>query len=214
MLYLCLALLLAPHGALAKPRLGGGSVKPSTTRPATASSSMPSSFGPKPSTTTGAAVAGGAGLGATAGALGGLKYSRPGYRSSGFIVPFAVGALAGGAAYSLSSNANAYCNGFSIQCYKAACAKSMSRCAGMSSETELVVATCPDSRFSECWQSPDTRFQCFGKRRPKYGTQDIVAYCNEPTGGGSLAYGNAAPASLPSKVLLAAAGLLPAALLL
>jgi len=48
--------------------------------------------------------AGAAGAGAAAGGLSGFKYSRPGYRSSSLILPFAAGALAGSALMTLNSN--------------------------------------------------------------------------------------------------------------
>jgi hypothetical protein len=65
--------------------------------------------------------------------------------------------------------------------YKSVCQEALSKCQETNS-TSLVVATCPDPRFSECWQSSDQLFQCFGRRRPSFGNEDIAAYCNQPLG--------------------------------
>ncbi|KAF8066399.1 hypothetical protein HT031_002723 [Scenedesmus sp. PABB004] len=125
------------------------------------------------------------GMGAAAGRFGGAKpfsYGRPGFKSSRIAVPLAAGALAGGALYALSSSSSAYCNGFSVQCYKAACANALAQC-DATRATALVTARCPDSRFSECWATSDRGFECFGRRRPAYGGEDIAAYCNAPQPG-------------------------------
>jgi hypothetical protein len=68
--------------------------------------------------------------------------------------------------------------------YKNVCQDALSKCKDTNS-TSLVVATCPDPRFSECWQSSDQIFQCFGRRRPSFGNEDIAAYCNSPEGSGA-----------------------------
>jgi hypothetical protein len=55
-----------------------------------------------------------------------FSYSKPGYRSSSMLLPFAGGMMAGTALYSLSSNSKAYCNGFSVQCEEwGSCSASM-----------------------------------------------------------------------------------------
>lgn len=131
----------------------------------------------------GGAMAGGAMAGGARAFGGGspFSYNKPGHRSTSMLLPFAGGMMAGTALYSLTSNSKAYCNGFSVQCYKNVCQKALSNCKDTNS-TSLVVATCPDPRFSECWQSSDQLFQCFGRRRPSFGNEDIAAYCNQPMG--------------------------------
>ena len=140
-------------------------------------------------------------------------YGRPGFRSSPFILPLALGGglLAAGAVSNLNRNPNAYCNGQSVQCYKAACEDALrNRCpealaaataaAGNSSSGLLVLSPCPDARFSECYQTPtfnDTdaaSFECFGVRRPRYGREDLAGVCHAP--GAS----NSAGSALLSKV--------------
>lgn len=121
---------------------------------------------------------GGAGA---AGAAGGAwrGYSRPGFRTSSLVLPFAAGALAGGALATLTANPNAYCNGGSLACYRNTCQGALSRCPETNATT-VVATSCPDPRFTECWQSPDGAFQCFGRRRPRFGNEDIEAYCSAP----------------------------------
>jgi len=37
-------------------------------------------------------------------------------------------------------------------------------------------AGCPDPGFTDCWQSEDTLFQCFGRRRPRFRNQMLVSF--------------------------------------
>eukprot|EP00879_Flechtneria_rotunda_P003715 GHRR01003953.1.p1 GENE.GHRR01003953.1~~GHRR01003953.1.p1 ORF type:complete len:197 (+),score=55.56 GHRR01003953.1:155-745(+) len=116
------------------------------------------------------------------GGIGGAsRFSRPGFRSSSFVLPFAAGALAGASLASLNSNRNAYCNGVSIQCYRDTCQQGLASCSATNS-TSLVQGPCPDPQYSECWQSSDELYQCFGRRRPSFSGEDVVAVCNSPDG--------------------------------
>lgn len=110
-------------------------------------------------------------------------YGRPGFRSTPFILPLALGGglLAGSTLAHLNRNPNAYCNGISVQCYKAACEDALrNRCpeaaaaappvptaaslvnATVNSTTtpnttgaasSLVLSACPDARYSECYRT-------------------------------------------------------------
>lgn len=180
-------LLLAPFTSAAiGGRAGGGGARTSFTA---APTYRPATAAPAPAFRPATAGAGGA-AGAAAyrpSTFGGstpFSYNRAGYRSTPLFLPFAAGALAGTALYSLNSNRNAYCNGFSVQCYKTTCQNALAQCKDTNSSS-LVTAACPDNRFTECWQSSDQVFQCFGRRRPQFGDNDIAAYCNQPVGSNS-----------------------------
>lgn len=132
-------------------------------------------------------------------------YGRPGFRSTPFILPLALGGglLAASAVSSLNNNPNAYCNGVTVQCYRAACEDALrNRCpdavpaataAANATGTRdlLVLSACPDTRYSECYRTPsfnDTSvpsFECFGVRRPRYGREDLAAVCHQPGGSNS-----------------------------
>jgi hypothetical protein len=91
-------------------------------------------------------------------------YRRPGFRSTPFILPLAIGGglLAGSALASLNRDPNAYCNGITVQCYQAACEEALrNRCpeaasalAAANVTSTLVLSACPDTRYSECYRTP------------------------------------------------------------
>lgn len=112
-------------------------------------------------------------------AFNGYRYSRPGFSSRPILIGLAAGALTAVALNSLNRNPNAYCNGVSIQCYKNSCQNALAQCQATNSTT-LNLIPCPDNRFSECYQTNDTVFQCLGTRRPSYGNNDVQGFCNEP----------------------------------
>lgn len=109
----------------------------------------------------------------------GYSYSRPGSFTRPIVIGLAAGALTAVALNSLNSNPNAYCNGVSIQCYKGSCQKALAQCQTANSTT-LNLIPCPDNRFSECYQTNNTNFQCFGTRRPSFGNEDVQGFCNQP----------------------------------
>lgn len=147
-------------------------------------------------------------------------YRRSGFRSTPFILPLALGSglIAGAALSSLNNNPNAYCNGASVQCYRAACEEALRvRCpeAAAESNNTLVLTACPDQQYSECYATPTfndtdaTSFECFGVRRPRGRNQDLAAVCHQP--GDDESYGDSffssAGAAGVSKVSDGAAGL-------
>lgn len=167
-------------------------------------------------------------FGSTPVAGGFTGYARPGFRSSPFILPLALGGglLAAGAVSHLNRNPNAYCNGVTVQCYKAACEDALrNRCpealsaataaAANSSSGLLVLSACPDARFSECYRTPTfnytdaASFECFGVRRPRYGRDDLAGVCHAPGASNS-----ASSTSMLSKVLLVVLPLVSATILL
>eukprot|EP00775_Hariotina_reticulata_P002759 gene2759-3053_t len=99
--------------------------------------------------------------------------------------------MAGVALSTLTNNPSAFCNGFNVQCYKSTCEQGMRQCTATNS-TRLITAGCPDSRFTECWQSEDTLFQCFGRRRPSFRNEDVVSVCHTPELVGASPQGSAA----------------------
>lgn len=105
-----------------------------------------------------AAGLGGAGAASAFGAA--SKYKRFG----GSVLPFAMGAFAGTAAYSLlSSNPSARCNGVRPECYRDFCAQAAKSCAPADGKP-LKLARCPSSlssRFTECWAT-NVRLVAFG----------------------------------------------------
>eukprot|EP00878_Enallax_costatus_P001158 GHUV01001299.1.p1 GENE.GHUV01001299.1~~GHUV01001299.1.p1 ORF type:complete len:207 (+),score=15.83 GHUV01001299.1:277-897(+) len=152
-------------------------------------SSRPSSFAaPAASrpTSTFAAPATRSGFGGST--FGGYNYARSGFRSRPILIGLGAGALTAVALSSLNSNPRAYCNGRDIQCYKTPCQNALAQCEATSNRT-LNLIPCPDSRFSECYQTDDTQFQCFGNRRPSFGDNDVQGFCHSQGGGMNSATG-------------------------
>lgn len=116
--------------------------------------------------------------------FGGYRYSRPGFRTSPILIGLAAGALTATALSALNNNPNAYCNGVSIVCYKTVCQDALAQCEATNSTT-LDLIPCPERRFTECYQSPDTLFQCLGRRRPSFGNEDVQGFCNQQANGAS-----------------------------
>lgn len=135
---------------------GGGSFKPA---PGAAMPTMPVKYG--------GAAAGGAAAGGMGSAFSSSGYRRFGGGSS--IMPFAMGAFAGTAAYALlSSNRDARCNGVKPECYRSLCVQSQKDCP-LAAGKPLTLARCPanlGSQFTECWATKDLSFLCAGVGRP------------------------------------------------
>lgn len=109
--------------------------------------------------------------------FGGYNYARSGFRTRPILIGLAAGVLTASALNALNTNPNAYCNGVSIQCYRQPCQEALAQC-DATTNTTLNLIPCPDNRFSECYQTPDTIFQCLGKRRPSFGNDDVQGFCN------------------------------------
>jgi hypothetical protein len=144
------------------------------------------------------------------GASAAARTARPGFRATPFLLPFGAGLLAASAASSLARDRNAYCNGRTIMCYRAACEQALaSRCPdAAAANATLQLVPCPDSRaFSECYRTmPGGNdlfnssssgvtgtvapvFECFGVRRPRFGNEDVTALCHQPDAGGARSNG-------------------------
>jgi hypothetical protein len=106
----------------------GGFSRPSTTSRPSSTFSKPATTAPAIGTPVTTAIGrpvapAGRAYGSTTLPGGFSSYGRPGFRSTPFILPLALGSglLAAGAISTLNRNPNAYCNGITVQCYKAAC---------------------------------------------------------------------------------------------
>ncbi|KAI8465334.1 MAG: hypothetical protein J3K34DRAFT_437375 [Monoraphidium minutum] len=145
-----------------------------SSRPASSSYGRPasSSYG-RPASAAGGGMLGGllGSVAASALSSGGRYRQRP---SS--MMPFGMGAFAGGSAYSmLNSNSGAKCNGYRPECYKNTCYKALQACPAAAGET-LRLARCPDYSYTECWMTADKNFLCLGRPRPST-TSSVDAYC-------------------------------------
>jgi hypothetical protein len=131
----------------------------------------------------------------------GYDYRRRGSLTSPILIGLAAGLLTSSALNSLNRNPNAYCNGVSIQCYKNACQQALTQCQA-ANNTTLNLIPCPDNRFTECYSTNDTSFECFGTRRPSFGNDDVQGFCNRP--GSSSAGGLKLQLALMGVLLMAA----------
>ena len=144
------------------------------------------------------------------GGSGSTRYSSgwPTFASSAYtrrpnsLLPFAMGAFGGTAAYSaLSRNRGAICDGRNVVCYRSYCERARDQCPS-AARSELVAVRCPTSlgeTYSECYTTRDVNFFCLGRPRPSQ-SRNMDAYCAEESrsGGGSrpaAATGTAAPAA-------------------
>ncbi|GBF99870.1 hypothetical protein Rsub_12510 [Raphidocelis subcapitata] len=182
---------------------GGGSFKPA---PGAALPTMP----------VRAAGAPGGGMGGMGGFSGpkfgsGAGASSWGQRSSS-IMPFAMGAFAGTAAYALlSSNPSARCNGFKPECYRSLCVKAQEGCPDTKGK-QLAAVPCPSGPWTECWGTNDTSFQCLGHPRPS-SSKNLDAYCLAPLSNGTAPAGYELVSTSRNGAGAARGGALAAALL-
>lgn len=166
----CLALIVISNLLYPCVEAFGGGGRASS-RSSTFSAARPPAAAARPSTATRS--------------FGGYNYGRSGFSSRPILIGLGAGALTALALNSLNSNQRAYCNGRDVQCYKTPCQNALAQCEATNSTT-LNLIPCPDSRFTECYQTPDTEFQCFGTRRPSFGDNDVQGFCHSP-GGNSAA---------------------------
>lgn len=146
------------------PAGGSGSFRPA---PGSAMPTMPVKYGGTPSKPA---------------MMGPTFASGGGQRRQSSIMPFAMGAFAGTAAYAiLSTNPTAKCNGIRPECYKNLCTKAMLDCPNAQGQT-LRLVNCPESKFTECWESSNRAFECYGHARPT-ASANMVGFCKVPGSG-------------------------------
>lgn len=138
-------------------------------------------------------------------------------------LPFLLGASGGlllGSAIGNNANGRYSRCGTSQVCYEGVCNQALTtQCRGANSTLERV--TCPSTPYTECYESFDKQFTCYGVARPS-SASDIRAECfaGNSTDTNTAASGDGAPnlssgatQSLPMVAAILAAALLCAAML-